>query len=113
VRLDVLVAGSESDFIGQGGSRRLLVPLDRFQVITNELLIERLLGPAGLVFVSRPESGGIGGQYFIGQSDLSIDVTKLKFCVGDDDAASGGVVRRLFINVERQIAKLRSQLFAD
>src|SRR5262249_19176811 len=56
VRLYVLLAGLASYIVRQCRSGRLFIPLNRFQIIAHKLLIERLLGPSGLILIGRPKA---------------------------------------------------------
>ena len=98
---------------GQGRRGRLLVPVERFQIIAHELFVEGLLRAAGRVFVARPEAGGIGREDFIGQQQLSVMPAEFEFRIGEDDAARFGVGRRLAVDAQSEIAQQRGGLAAD
>src|SRR5215472_9616808 len=56
VCLYVLLTRLVSNIIWQGRRRRLFVPPDRLQIITNKLFVKRFLRLAGPIFVRRPEA---------------------------------------------------------
>src|SRR5215831_17979285 len=53
----VFLAGAQSNVLGKCGSRRLLVPVDRLQIVADVLFVVGRLGAARLILVSRPEAG--------------------------------------------------------
>src|SRR5262249_18898921 len=110
VRLDVLLTGLVRYILRQSGRGRLLVPLDCFQIVANKLLVVRFLRPPRLVPVRRPEARRIGCQYFIRQNKALLCLPEFKFGIGDDDAAARGIVRRLLIDRQGQVAQLLRQL---
>src|SRR6185312_4792829 len=87
VRLNVFLARLLNNVVRQCGRRRVLVPPNRFKVIAHKLLIVGELRSSRTVALGRPEARGVGSEYFIGQSDVSIDQAEFKFCISNDDAA--------------------------
>src|SRR6202022_2382615 len=81
--------------------------------ITNVLLVERLLGLARLILVSRPEARRIRRQHFVGQHDAGSGAAKFKFGVGYDQALFASVIGGLVINGKGKITKLNAQLLSD
>ena len=68
--LFVLGAGLLDDIRGQRRGRGVLVPVKRFQIIPQKLLIETGLGSSGAVLVLGPEAGRIGRQDLVDQDQL-------------------------------------------
>ena len=91
----------------------MLVPVNLLEVIANVLLVIRILRPSRSVLVGGPEAGGIGGKNFIGQRDALGGASKLKFGVGDDDAALPGISCRLLVDAQREVAQMAGGLDAD
>ena len=101
------------DLVRQRRRRRLLVPVDRFQVIAHELLIERKLRPARLVRIRRPEARRIRREHFVAQHQFLAHESELELRVRDDDALRLRVLRRARINRQRQIAQPLRKILAD
>ncbi len=59
VSFDIFLARLLRNLRRKAGSRRLLVPFDRFQVVPHVLLVERLLRAARPILVGGPEARGI------------------------------------------------------
>src|SRR5215472_1118429 len=110
VSLHVFLTGLAGYILRQRGSRGLLVPLDRFQVVANELLVVRLLRPPRLILVRGPEPRRVGCKDLVGQDQTLRCMAELKFGIRDDNAAAGGVVGRGFINADAQVTKLFREL---
>src|SRR5579872_1113801 len=100
----VFSAGLLGDILWQRGCRRLLVPLDGFQVIADELLVIRRLSLSRSILSRWPEARRIRRQDLICKYDLAADDSKLEFRIGDDDPARAGVVGRFLVDAERQVA---------
>src|SRR5579863_7536489 len=112
VGLNVLLTRLLRHFRRERRSGRLLVPLDAFQVIAHVLLVERFLRATGTIFILRPESRRVWSQNFVGQHQTAGRLAKFEFRIGDDDAASLGVVGCRLINLDAQIAQLLAQFLA-
>ena len=74
-------------FFRKTGRGRLLVPVDRLKIIANKLLVEGWLSAAGLPGRLFPEARRVRCQHLISKDDPFGGLTKLKFCVGQDDSA--------------------------
>ena len=59
ISFDVFFAGFYRDVFGQLYAGTRFVEIDAFKIIADELLVEALLVPAGLVFIGRPEAGRV------------------------------------------------------
>src|SRR6266566_2193126 len=57
----------------QHGSGRRFVPIEGFEVITDELFVETRLAFARLILVRGPETGGIGSKEFINQNKFAVE----------------------------------------
>src|SRR6185503_19384986 len=64
-RFDVFLACPGHHVIRERGDRRLLVPLDGFEIVAHELLVEARLRAAPPVGVARPEAGRIRRQHLV------------------------------------------------
>src|SRR5687768_8923291 len=67
---DVLLAGLLDHVIGQRRHRRLLVPLDVFEIVAHELFVEAGDAVAGRVRGPRPEARRIGREHLVDENDL-------------------------------------------
>src|SRR5579871_4842748 len=68
-RLAVLGAGARDDFRGQVGAGRLLVPVERLQVVAHELLVEARRARADAVGVGGPEARGVRRHDLVDQGE--------------------------------------------
>ena len=85
----VLLAGLGDDLRRQLRPRRLLVPVQRLQVVAHELLVEARRAAAGAVGVRGPEPRGVGRQRLVDQRQRAALIdAELELGVGDDDAAA-------------------------
>src|SRR5439155_18193584 len=113
VSLEVLVAGFGDD-LGQERRRgRLLVPIERLEVIPDKLFVETGLAAAGLIPVGRPETGGIRRQHLVNEQQTPLIETELELGVGDDDAALPRVGAGGLVNAQTELADLFGCLGAD
>src|ERR1700735_5541931 len=88
----VLIAGAGDDLRRQCRAWRTLVPVERFEIVADELLVEARRTDADLVGVGRPESRAVRRQHFIHERELPVSgQSELALGVGDDDAARAGV----------------------
>src|SRR5687767_2373021 len=69
-RVEIFRARPLDHVLGQAGYGRLLVPLDRLEIVAHELLVEARLRAAGRVAVRRPEARRIGRHHLVDQDDL-------------------------------------------
>ena len=95
------------DLVRQRGRRSLLVPLDLFEIIADELLVERGLRAAGCVLVGGPVAGGIRSEDFVGKDDSVRGDAELEFGVGEDDSALSRVSCCAVVDVEAEALQLR------
>src|SRR5437868_1968005 len=88
ITLYVFIAGLGDDFVRQGRGRAVLVPAGGVEPVADELLVERWLGPAGLVLVRGPVAGAVGSQDLVGQQQFTIVgiAAELKLGVGENQA---------------------------
>ena len=100
-RLAIVVAGARDDVRRQVRRRRLLVPVQRFQIVAHELLVETRRTDAGFVGGNRPEARRVRRQHLVDQHQIAglVDA-ELELGVGDDDVARAGM--RGGEDVERQ-----------
>src|SRR2546427_2380783 len=113
VGLEILFAGLASYLRGKGRCGRLLVPANFLQVITNVLLVERLLRPAGPILICRPQAGRVGSQHLIRQSDAIACDPELKLGIGDNDPFAARVSGGLAVNLQADVPQFAAQLRAD
>src|SRR4051812_20003953 len=93
IRFEVTCAGSGDDTLRQARGGRSFFPRLRLQPVADELLIKTFLLVTRRIFVGGPEAAGVGGEDFVDQDQSPFGkFSKLKFRVGDNDAARGGVV---------------------
>ena len=91
VCLKILFARLGNDFRRQHRSRRRLVPVERFEVVAHELLVETGLAATGLEFARRPETRTVWRQHFVDENHLSVrQQSEFEFGVSDDDPALAG-----------------------
>src|SRR5882724_353487 len=86
--------------IGQLGSRRSLVPVERLQVIAHELFIKTGRTLPYDIFIDRPEARGIRGKAFIDQEQFAINHAELKFRICDNDSILRSVLATARINFQ-------------
>src|SRR5262249_20578537 len=70
------------------------------------------LRAAGFPFGTRPESRGVGGQYFVTEGENVTVPTEFDLGVGDDDAAHSGVRGTAGVDPQSQGAQLLRDLAA-
>ena len=88
----VALAGSRDDRVAQARRGRILVPADRFERVTNVLLVERGLRSPGTVEIGGPKPRGVGGQDLVRQNQRGTIASELEFGVGDQDAPGFGML---------------------
>ncbi len=88
--------------IRKPGRGRLLVPMDRFKIVAHELFVKGRLRAARLPRRGLPETRGVRRQHLIGQDDAFRRSAKLKFRVGQDQAARFGMRGGLVVDGQRQ-----------
>ena len=86
---------------GRSGAGGILVPVQRFEIVAHELLVETRRADAGFVGGHRPEARRIRRQHFVDQDQIAGLVgAELELGVRDDDVARAGM--RGGEDVERQ-----------
>ena len=94
-RFAIVIAGARENVGRQMRRGRLLVPVQRFQIVAYELLVETRRTDAGLIRCHRPEAGGVGGERLVDQQEIARLVdAEFELRVGDDDVAGAGVFAR-------------------
>src|SRR5262249_13068202 len=113
-RLDVTGARALDNRVRKLGAGIGLVPSQRFAVVAHELLIERLLRPAGSVLVGRPEPGRVGRERLVGEYEAAVLVEpELELRVGEDDPEPSGAFGDVAVEAEREPLDLVVALLAD
>ena len=113
IRFDVLRARARYHVFRERRHGRLLVPMDLFQVVADELLVEARLRPPGVILVLRPVARGIGCQNLVAENDLAVELSELELRIRKSEAAGKRVLTGARENIERQIAELRAKVLAD
>src|SRR6266496_2984607 len=90
VCLEVFVPGFGDDIFREFWRGRSFVPIQRFEVITDELFVEAWLAAAGLVLVRGPEPGRVGSQHFVNEDQLPFVNSEFELGVGNNDPALAG-----------------------
>src|SRR5882762_8660471 len=91
----IVFAGARQDIGREMRSRRLLVPVQRLEIVAHELLVETRRTDPGLVGFHRPEAGRVGSQGLVDQEKISRLVgTEFELGVGDDDVPRQRVLCR-------------------
>ena len=93
-----------SDFLSQPGG---------FQVIADELLVQRRLAFPRFVRGQGPEPRGIRGEDFVDENQVVPVQAEFELRVGDDDPLRKGVERRPVVEVQADLADLFGQGGAD
>src|SRR6516165_159955 len=104
IGLPVLLAGALSNFLRQSGRGRLLIPMDRLEVIADVLLVVGGLRAPRLIRIRGPKTGRIRRQHLVGQHDLAVNQAKFEFGVRDDNATLAGVIGGAPVQLQRKIA---------
>src|SRR5437867_551648 len=116
VDLAVLLRGPGDHLCGEMRRGRLLVPLERVQVVAHVLLVEGGLALPRLVLRLRPEPRGVGREDLVGEHGRSLlrvlgrrigRDAPLELRVADDDSLPERVRGRLPVDVDRLLAELR------
>src|SRR5437867_4866978 len=113
VGLDVFVACVGDDMVREprGGGR--FVPIQRLEVISEELFVEAGLAAAGLVLSGRPEPGRVGCQQLVYEDQAPFAKTELEFCVGNDDSALAGELAGGLVDFQAELTDLFGLVRAD
>ena len=91
-----------------------MAKFDLVEPVANELLVEARRIRSGLIFLSGPEAGGIGGQDFVAEDKCALGVfAKLKFRVRDNDALFRGVFSGTRIEFEGVLAEFVGEILSD
>ncbi|RUS27610.1 hypothetical protein BC938DRAFT_482997 [Jimgerdemannia flammicorona] len=78
-----------------------LVESDRLEVVSQILLVNRVLDSADHIGRRRPEARRVRCKDFIYQRNAPVGVdAELELCVGDDDATLGGIPARLGVELD-------------
>src|SRR5580658_4305131 len=109
----IFVARGRDHVRRESRSWGLFVPADAFEIVANVLLVEGGLRFAGRVLVGGPETRRVWRERFVDPDEFAIEKAEFEFCVGDDDAAGGGVFRSLAVNREADVAQLLGEGNAD
>src|SRR6056297_803741 len=95
-------------------SRCCLVPVEGFEVIPHELLVEAWRAGAEAPVRDRPETGTVGRQDLVDQKQMTLFVkSEFELGVGDDDSAIARPGSRTAVDRQRNIANPQGQLRAD
>ena len=98
----------------QGGRGRRLVPVEGFEIVADELLVEAGRIAAEHVVGFRPEAAGIRGQDLVDQDDLAVvEFAELELGVREDDPAAFRVLGGVLVDAEGEIGEALRLLFAD
>ena len=85
---------SRHHLVWQRRYRRLLVPVDLFEVVADELLVEADLRASRRVLVLRPVSGRVGRHHLIDEQNVAFGrQSELELRIGQQHAAALGVGR--------------------
>src|SRR5215469_18687463 len=110
----ILRARLRDDLRRQLRPGRLLVPVEGFEIIAHELLVEARRAGAGAVGVGGPEPRGVGRERLIDQRQRAALIdAELELGVGNDDAAARGVRRRKLIERDGGVADTGRERRAD
>src|SRR5204862_2838734 len=91
----------------------LLVPTRARQPVANELLVISLRCNADAVGRPVPVARAVWSEDLVDEDDILTDDTELEFGVGEDEAAPGGKLRGVLVQLQAGVAKLRRQLVAE
>ncbi len=112
--LPVFGRGLGDDVRRQLRGGRGLVPVQGFEIVADELLVETGGAAAGAVLVLRPEAGGVRGEHLVDQMQPAVRVqAELELGIGDDDAPLPGVFGACPVNPQAGVPDLFRQLTAD
>ena len=110
-RLPVLARSLLDDPGRQWRCRRGLVPVEGFQVVAHELLVEARRAGAGCVPIGGPETRRVRCQHLVDEHQLAVGVEgELELGVGDDDAARRREVRGFEVHANARVPHPFGQL---
>src|SRR5262249_40391166 len=113
-RFAVLLRGARDDVSWELRRRRLLVPVERLEVIAHELLVVGGRGDADAVRIPGPEARGVGREHLVDQDELVLCVQpEFELGVRNDDPARGGVLRGLLVEPDADVADLAREVRSD
>ena len=91
----------------------MLVPLNGFQVIAHELLVEAWRAAVRGVVGSRPKSGGIRCEAFVNEHHFVVEDTELELGICNDDPALRGVGPAMFVEFDSPLSNLEGNVVAE
>ena len=97
VCLQIALACFGNHFVAERWDGRLLVPVQRLEVVADVLLVETCLTPSGFIIVKGPEPGGVGRQRLVNEHRFAVEIAEFELRIGDDDATREGVGNRPFV----------------
>ena len=74
------------NILWQAWGRRVLVPVERLQIVAHELFVETGWALTDNVLVLWPEARRVRREAFVDQEQISIDSAEFKFRIRDDDS---------------------------
>ncbi len=109
-----IFGGAGDDLCRNARAGRLLVPVQRLEVVAHELLVVAGRADADAILLRRPEARGIRRQHLVHHIERAVGVgAELELGVGDDDAALGGIGRGPFVDREGGVAHPLGERAAD
>ncbi len=100
VGMEIFLRGLLDNVGWKGWRRRLLVPMNTFKIIADELFVIGGLGPSRRVAFHRPKARGVGCEDFVNQDYVVFfRHTPFKLGVADDDAPRPGIFTCLEVNL--------------
>src|SRR5689334_23333410 len=88
VPVEILLACLADDFGRQRGCGGRLVPVECFEVIAHELLVEARRADAECILICWPEARRIGREALVDQDNAAAENPELEFRIGNDDSAA-------------------------
>src|ERR1039458_4919326 len=123
---EVFLGGLADDILREDGTGCGLVPIQRFEVVADELFVKARLRFAGCVSVGGPKTRAVGRERFVNEDKSwfrgetprqargdSRDETEFEFRVGDNDAALGGVIAGEAIQGQGNVAYFFGERLAN
>lgn len=113
VRFQILIGGFLHHIGRKFRTGSGLVPVERFEIIADVLLVETDRAGADLILIRRPEPARIRSQDFVDQNDPAVDFTEFELGVRYDDAAFFRIIPRRAVDFQRELAKSRRFIRTD